>query len=97
MSVFLAILVGGLIVLALIACAVIGVGVWLEEWSTLPRRIGVTVGCFLGVVSLITLCVSLTGVDDHAQHCAAGTRYTEQSQYDPATKTVVTDWWCIPA
>ncbi|MCT2121564.1 hypothetical protein [Dietzia cinnamea] len=42
----------------------------------------------------VALATGIIASDDNAKHCGPGTTYRESSRYDPATKTVRTDWVC---
>ena len=54
------------------------------------------VGAVLALAVAIwgALATGIIDSDDNAQHCGPGTTYRESSHYDPATKTVRTDWVC---
>lgn len=53
------------------------------------------VGTILAVAFIVWVGIA-TGLvaDDNSKHCGPGTTYRESSRYDPATKTVRTDWVC---
>jgi len=52
-------------------------------------------GSILLLAGVVTLAYQMGFiVDDYASHCGPGTSYTEDHYYNPATKTVMTDWSC---
>lgn len=57
---------------------------------------GTAVGTILALAFAIWLALATGIIDsgDNSEHCGPGTTYRESSRYDPATKTVRTDWVC---
>lgn len=55
---------------------------------------------FLGIVAMAALIwvfsLFVTFDSDEAEHCGPGTRYISETHYNPATKTTITDWMCVP-
>lgn len=90
----LSIIVG---VIAVIALVILAVYPWMEtDWPILGKLFTTTLVIVIiagGVSYLIENPPSFTF--DNSHHCGPGTHYVDKKYFNPATKTVMTEWMCV--